>query len=210
MLRTRNLVKDASFVTVLERHRKGNQSSKFSFLPSLFAEQALAWRLRWRFLVPAFVNCLGRAFNTLIWTEDARSPFPVICYFTSLPKVLNISQQSLSLSFRIILKTPVVRCSDSSGLATRWWVHRTSCCAHCGYSVQESERQPTSPRKGEGLGPSPTPTSKSMLSFSLTTAALWASVLSSGWRRWVYPEASPKKWECHVPGPFPDTWTAIP
>lgn len=145
------------------------------------------------FLVPAFVNCLGQAFNALIWTEDTRRPFPVICDFTSLPKVLTIRQQSPSFSFKIILKTPAVRCSDSSRLATRWWVHRTFCCVHCGYSIQKSERQPTLPRKGKGLGPSPTPTSKSMLSFSLTTAALWTSVLSSGWRSWVYPEASPKK-----------------
>lgn len=88
-----------------------------------------------RFLVPAFVNCLGQAFNTFIWTEDARRPFPVICDFTSLPKVLTIRQQSPSFSFNIILKTPVMRCSDSSGLATRWWVHRTFCCVHCGYSI---------------------------------------------------------------------------
>lgn len=107
------------------------------------------------FLVLVLVSCLDQALNPLLCTKDASRPFPVICDFASLPQVLTRRSQSPRFSLKIILKTPVVRCPESSGLAIRWWTHRTFRRVHCGYSVERSECQPTSPGKGGGLDPSP-------------------------------------------------------
>ena len=114
------------------------------------------------FLVLVLVSCLDQALNPLLCTKDASRPFPVICDFASLPQVLTRRSQSPRFSLKIILKTPVVRCPESSGLAIRWWTHRTFRRVHCGYSVERSECQPTSPGKGGGLDPSPRWTTKPM------------------------------------------------
>lgn len=145
---------------------------------------------------------MTRPFNPLLCTKDASRPFPVICDFTSLPQVLTIRPQSPSFSLKIILKMPVVRCSESSGLVIRRCIHWTFCRVHCGYSVQRGERQPTSPRKGRGLDPSPSE-QPSPCPRVLWPLQLPGSALSAGRTGWVLSsEASPKSESVMLPGPF--------